>query len=69
VALGAVRLDPAFAFGLQIEQLLAIGAIAVGAAFGLSPLPRRRAPQQAQSSAPSVSRDPDKPTPEDSLAA
>jgi phosphatidylglycerol:prolipoprotein diacylglycerol transferase len=69
LALGGVRLDPAFAFGLQIEQLLAIGAIVIGAVFGLLPLLRSRAPRRAQPTAPAVSRDPDKRTPEDSLAA
>ena len=38
VALGPLRLDPAFLFGLQIEQLLAIGAVAFGAAYALLPL-------------------------------
>jgi phosphatidylglycerol:prolipoprotein diacylglycerol transferase len=38
LALGAVRLDPSFLFGLQIEQLLAIGGIGFGAAYGLRPL-------------------------------
>jgi phosphatidylglycerol:prolipoprotein diacylglycerol transferase len=36
--LGVVRLDPAFVFGLQIEQLLAIGGMLAGASFGLRPL-------------------------------
>ena len=35
VALGTIRLDAAFVFGLQIEQLLALGAIVLGLAFGL----------------------------------
>jgi phosphatidylglycerol---prolipoprotein diacylglyceryl transferase len=38
VALGPLRLDPAFLFGLQIEQLLAIGGVAGGAVYGLLPL-------------------------------
>ena len=38
VALGPLRLDPAFLFGLQLEQLLAIGAVAAGAVYGLLPL-------------------------------
>jgi len=38
VALGPLRLDPAFLFGLQIEQLLAIGGVACGAVYGLLPL-------------------------------
>lgn len=33
LGLGLVRLDPAFLFGLQLEQLLAIGAIGFGAAY------------------------------------
>jgi prolipoprotein diacylglyceryltransferase len=41
VALGAVRLDPAFLFGLQIEQILAIGAVVWGMVFGLAPLAQR----------------------------
>ena len=41
IGLGAVRLDPSFLFGLQIEQLLAIGAVVFGVAFGLRPLLRR----------------------------
>jgi phosphatidylglycerol:prolipoprotein diacylglycerol transferase len=36
--LGAVRLDPAFLFGLQIEQLLAIGAVGFGVVYGIRPL-------------------------------
>jgi phosphatidylglycerol:prolipoprotein diacylglycerol transferase len=69
LALGMVRLDPAFAFGLQIEQLLAVGAIMVGGAFGVRPLLRRRTSQQAEPAAASPSGDRDTPTPEDSLAA
>lgn len=38
LALGAVRLDPAFLFGLQIEQILAVGAICLGVLYGLRPL-------------------------------
>ena len=38
VGLGAVRIDPAFLFGLQIEQLLAIGAAAFGLFYALRPL-------------------------------
>jgi phosphatidylglycerol:prolipoprotein diacylglycerol transferase len=42
VALGAIRLDPAFLFGLQLEQYLAAGAIAVGVVYGLrQPRPAR----------------------------
>jgi phosphatidylglycerol---prolipoprotein diacylglyceryl transferase len=37
LALGVVRLDPAFLFGLQIEQILALVAIAGGLAYGLQP--------------------------------
>ena len=35
---GTLRLDPAFLFGLQIEQILAWGAIAAGTVYGLRPL-------------------------------
>jgi prolipoprotein diacylglyceryltransferase len=48
LALGAVRLDPAFLFGFQIEQLLATGTLVVGIVYGLRsaqraarPAPRR----------------------------
>jgi len=45
--LGAVRLDPPFLFGLQIEQILALGGLAFGAWYGLQPVlaanPLRRA--------------------------
>ncbi len=36
--LGTVRLDPAFLFGLQIEQILALGAIGFGLVYGLLPV-------------------------------
>ena len=42
VGLGPVRLDPAFLFGLQLEQLLAIGAVVAGAMYGLLPLLKAR---------------------------
>ncbi|MCA1646501.1 MAG: prolipoprotein diacylglyceryl transferase [Chloroflexi bacterium] len=42
VLLGAVRLDPAFLFGLQIEQLLALGAVACGLVYGLRPVVQQR---------------------------
>jgi hypothetical protein len=35
LALGVVRLDPAFLFGLQVEQLLAAAAVALAASRGL----------------------------------
>ena len=38
VLLGSVRLDPAFLFGLQIEQILALGAIIFGVWYGLRPM-------------------------------
>ena len=38
LGIGAVRLDAPFLFGLQIEQLIAIGAIFYGAGFGIWPL-------------------------------
>lgn len=43
LALGPMRLDPAFVFGFQIEQLLALCGILIGAAFGVRPLLRRGA--------------------------
>jgi phosphatidylglycerol:prolipoprotein diacylglycerol transferase len=48
LALGAVRLDPSFLFGLQIEQLMAIGSIAFGAVYGLRPLLRIRRTRVAE---------------------
>jgi len=36
--LGGVRLDPPFLFGLQIEQIVALGAILFGLVYGLRPL-------------------------------
>ncbi len=42
LALGSVRLDPAFLFGLQIEQLLALAAIGFGLVYGLRPLVQLR---------------------------
>ena len=41
VALGLVRLDPPFLLGLQIEQLIALGCVAVGV-LQLRPRPRER---------------------------
>lgn len=38
LALGAVRVDPPFLFGLQIEQLLALGVAAYSFMFGARPL-------------------------------
>jgi phosphatidylglycerol:prolipoprotein diacylglycerol transferase len=38
VVLGSVRLDPAFLFGLQLEQLLALAALGFGLVYGLAPL-------------------------------
>ncbi|MBV9328373.1 MAG: prolipoprotein diacylglyceryl transferase [Chloroflexi bacterium] len=35
IIIGQVRLDPAFLFGLQIEQLLAIGCVMFGVGYGL----------------------------------
>jgi prolipoprotein diacylglyceryl transferase len=35
VIIGAVRLDPPFLFGLQIEQLLAVACVVFGAGYGL----------------------------------
>ena len=42
LGLGAVRLDPPFLFGLQIEQLIALGVIGYGAVFGIWPLVGQR---------------------------
>jgi phosphatidylglycerol:prolipoprotein diacylglycerol transferase len=69
VVLGTVRLDPAFAFGLQIEQLLAIGAIVIGAAFGVRPLLWRHKPLQAKPNTSAESSGREKHSSEDSLAA
>jgi phosphatidylglycerol:prolipoprotein diacylglycerol transferase len=45
LVLGSVRLDPAFLFGLQIEQILALAGIGFGLVYGLRPVVqlRRRA--------------------------
>jgi phosphatidylglycerol---prolipoprotein diacylglyceryl transferase len=43
VALGALRLEPDFLFGLQIDQLLALGAVGIGAIYGLRTLLKPRA--------------------------
>jgi phosphatidylglycerol---prolipoprotein diacylglyceryl transferase len=67
VALGAVRLDPAFAFGLQIEQVLALAGMLVGAVFGLRPLLERGL--AAQRAAPGGAAAEQAATPGDSLAA
>jgi phosphatidylglycerol:prolipoprotein diacylglycerol transferase len=48
LALGGVRLDPSFLFGLQIEQLLAAGGIGFGAVYGLRPLLRMRRTRLAE---------------------
>jgi phosphatidylglycerol---prolipoprotein diacylglyceryl transferase len=65
LALGAVRLDPAFLFGLQIEQLLALGSVSVGGVLvGRLVLHRRAAPQRQEGTAPAPSA-----TNEGSLAA
>jgi phosphatidylglycerol---prolipoprotein diacylglyceryl transferase len=63
VMLGAVRLDPPFLFGLQIEQMLAIGAVVFGAWYGLRPAIewRRAGLQRAAGQTPRAT--------EDSLAA
>jgi phosphatidylglycerol:prolipoprotein diacylglycerol transferase len=61
--LGSVRLDPAFLFGLQIEQILALAAIGFGLVYGLRPLVQlRRRATRAPDSAGQRQR-------EDSLAA
>jgi phosphatidylglycerol:prolipoprotein diacylglycerol transferase len=48
LVLGGIRLEPAFLFGLQIEQILAAGAVVVGVVYGL------RQPRRAQVAAPST---------------
>ncbi|TMF01680.1 MAG: hypothetical protein E6I52_10850 [Chloroflexi bacterium] len=62
VGLGAVRIDPAFLFGLQIEQLLAIGAAVFGLCYALRPLLAVRARRREAAAARA-------PTAEDSVAA
>jgi prolipoprotein diacylglyceryltransferase len=47
VASSALRLEPAFLFGLQLEQILAAGAVVVGVVYGL------RQPRSARVAAPS----------------
>ena len=47
LALGAVRLDPTFLFGLQIEQILALGVLIFGVWFGLRPVLSARARRTA----------------------
>jgi phosphatidylglycerol---prolipoprotein diacylglyceryl transferase len=42
LALGPLRLDPAFLFGLPLEQLLALCAVACGASYALLPLLKAR---------------------------
>jgi phosphatidylglycerol:prolipoprotein diacylglycerol transferase len=52
VILGGVRIDPAFLFGLQIEQILALAAIGFGLVYGLQPVVQLRrarpAPRQGE---------------------
>jgi phosphatidylglycerol:prolipoprotein diacylglycerol transferase len=67
--LGAVRLDPAFLFGLQLEQLLALGSIGVGLVWWLRPVLRRAARPAALESAAEAAARPARAQPEDSLAA
>jgi len=38
LALGTLQLDPAFLFGLQIEQLLAVATVLCGLWYGVRPL-------------------------------
>jgi len=52
VALGAVRLDPAFIFGLQLEQLLALGSMTVGGVIAARLVLRRNtAPEPLEATA------------------
>jgi len=52
LVLGSVQLDPAFLFGLQIEQILALGATGFGLVYGLRPVVQLRrarlAPDQGE---------------------
>jgi phosphatidylglycerol:prolipoprotein diacylglycerol transferase len=63
LVLASVRLDPAFLFGLQIEQILALAAIGFGLVYGLRPLVWQRRARPAPDA--SERRQPA----EDSLAA
>jgi phosphatidylglycerol:prolipoprotein diacylglycerol transferase len=65
LALGAVRLDPAFLFGLQIDQILALAAIAFGVVYGLRPVVQQRRARRAPAAAAQQSARPA----EDSVAA
>jgi prolipoprotein diacylglyceryltransferase len=61
LGLGAIQLEPAFLFGLQIEQLLAIVGIGFGVAYGLRPLAvarRRLQPSTAAGPQPKPAEDP-----------
>lgn len=71
LALAAVRLDPAFLFGLQIEQILALGVMVFGAVFGLAPLVRHAGGHLRRRAVPggSVAAATDDARKEDSLAA
>jgi phosphatidylglycerol:prolipoprotein diacylglycerol transferase len=40
--LSGIELEPVFLFGLQIEQLLAMGAVGLGLVYGVRPLVNRR---------------------------
>jgi phosphatidylglycerol:prolipoprotein diacylglycerol transferase len=66
VILGQVRLDPAFLFGLQIEQLLALLCVAFGIGCGLQPILRKWTAHAAGIDA--VEAQPQR-APEDTLAA
>lgn len=69
LVMGAVRLDPTFVFRLQIEQLLALGAIVTGIAFGVRPILQRMAPLRlGREPEPKAAMGPGSST-EDSLAA
>src|SRR5260370_25495168 len=63
LVLASVRLDPAFLFGLQIEQILALAAIGFGLVYGVRPLMWQRRARPAPDA--SERRQPA----EDSLAA
>jgi phosphatidylglycerol:prolipoprotein diacylglycerol transferase len=57
VLLGAVRVDPAFLFGLQLEQLLALGGIGFGIWYGLAPAWSSKLAHPARASQPRATGD------------
>jgi phosphatidylglycerol:prolipoprotein diacylglycerol transferase len=62
IVMGQVRLDPSFLFGLQIDQLLALGCVGFGLVYGLRPWlggvrHPRTAPEDSRQHAPSVTEE------------